>query len=195
VTSGFRVTHSTRVTTAGFLAIDELVVEAPDGEVAHRVVVRHPGAVVVVPIVADGLAAVLVHQYRAATGMELLEVPAGKRDVEGEEPAVTAGRELEEEIGFAPGRLVKLAEFFNTPGFCDEYTHLYVALDLVDAGGPRSTSPEEKHMVTEQVALADIEVLVAQRRLVDAKSIIGLLLARAYLAGDHPGIDPSRLRG
>lgn len=187
--SGFRVTQSTRVTSVGFLSIDELVVEAPDGEVATRVVVRHPGAVVVVPIVADGLGALLVHQYRAATASELLEVPAGKRDVEGEEPDATAARELEEEIGFTPGRLVKLAEFFNTPGFSDEYTHLYVALDLVDAGGPRSTSPEERHMVIEQVALADIEMLIAQRRLVDAKSIIGLLLARQYLAGAHPGID------
>lgn len=189
MTSGFRVTHSTQVSNFGFLSIDELVVEAPDGETATRVVVRHPGAVVVVPVVADGLGALLVHQYRAAIATELLEVPAGKRDVEGEEPAATAARELEEEIGFTPGCLVKLAEFFNTPGFCDEYTHLYVALDLVDAGGPSATSPEEKHMVIEQVALADVEMLVAQRRLVDAKSIIGLLLARAYLAGSHPALD------
>lgn len=187
--SGFHVARSKRVTEVGFLAIDELTVEAPDGELATRVVVRHPGAAVVVPIVADGTRAILVHQYRAATGREMLEVPAGKRDVEGEEPAATAARELEEEIGFAPGRLVKLAEFFNTPGFCDEYTHLYVALDLVDAGGPHSTSPEEQHMVLEEIALADVEMLIAQRRLVDAKSIIGLLLAREYLAGHHPGLD------
>jgi 8-oxo-dGTP pyrophosphatase MutT (NUDIX family) len=187
--SGFRVARSERVAEAGFLAIDELTVESPDGQVAKRVVVRHPGAVVVVPIVAGGTGALLVHQYRAATETEMLEVPAGKRDVEGEVPEATAARELEEEIGFAPGRLVKLAEFFNTPGFCDEYTHLYAALDLVDAGGPRSTSPEEQHMVVEEIALADIERLVAARRLVDAKSIIGLLLARAYLAGHHPGLD------
>jgi ADP-ribose pyrophosphatase len=84
---------------------------------------------------------------------------------------------------------VKLAEFFNTPGFCDEYTHLYAALDLVDAGQRQSTSLEEQHMVTERVALADVEMLIAERRLVDAKSIIGLLLAREYLAGVHPGLD------
>jgi ADP-ribose pyrophosphatase len=185
----FRVSHSTRVTTVGFLSLDELVLEAPGGDVANRVVVRHPGAVVVVPVVADGLAALLVRQYRVAAGTELLEVPAGKRDVDDEEPAVTAARELDEEIGFAPGRLVKLAEFFNTPGFCDEYTHLYAALDLVDSDGPTPTSLEEKQMVVEQVALADIEMLVARRRLVDAKSIIGLLLTRQYLAGAHPGLD------
>lgn len=184
----FQVTQSTRVTNIGFLAIEELVLQAPGGDVAKRVVVRHPGAVVVVPVVADGTAALLVHQYRVATGGELLEVPAGKRDVPGEPPAATAARELEEEIGFSPGRLVKLAEFYNTPGFCDEYTHLYAALDLVDTDGPAPTSLEEKHMRVEQVALADVETLITQRRLVDAKSIIGLLLARQYLAGTHAAI-------
>jgi ADP-ribose pyrophosphatase len=184
----FRVTASKRAATVGFLGIDEVELEGPDGDTATRTVVRHPGAVVVVPIVDDGLGALLVRQYRVATGMELLEVPAGKRDVDGEEPAATAARELEEEIGFTPGRLVALAEFFNTPGFCDEYTYLYAALDLVDAGARQSTSLEEAHMVTEQVALADVEVLISQRRLIDAKSIIGLLLAREYLEGTHAGL-------
>jgi ADP-ribose pyrophosphatase len=187
--SRFRVTRSTRAATVGFLAIDELVVEGPDGDEVNRVVVRHPGAVVVVPVVDDGATALLVRQYRVATGMDLLEVPAGKRDVDGEPPATTAARELEEEIGFTPGRLVKLAEFFNTPGFCDEYTHLYAALDLVDAGGRRSTSIEELHMVTEPVAFDEIDRLIAERRLVDAKSIIGLLLAREFLAGRHPALE------
>jgi ADP-ribose pyrophosphatase len=187
--SSFRVTGSSRVVTAGFLAIDELSVVGPDGDEARRVVVRHPGAVVVVPVTDGGATALLVRQYRAATGQDLLEVPAGKRDVEGEPPAETARRELEEEIGFTPGRLVKLAEFFNTPGFCDEYTHLYAALDLVDAGGPRSTSMEERHMTVEPVAFADVDRLVGERRLIDAKSIIGLLLAREYLEGRHPALE------
>jgi ADP-ribose pyrophosphatase len=187
--SDFRVANPTRITNVGFLTIDELVLTAPDGDVADRVVVRHPGAVVVVPIVDDGRAALLVRQYRVATGMELLEVPAGKRDVDGESPAATAARELEEEIGYAPGRLVKLAEFYNTPGFCDEYTHLYAALDLVDTEGPAPTSLEERYMRVERIAFADAETLIASRRLIDAKSIIGLLLAREYLAGTHPALD------
>ena len=175
--------------TAGFLAIDELTIEAPDGEKARRVVVRHPGAVVIVPVLADGETAVLLRQYRVATGIELLEVPAGKRDIDDEPPETTAARELQEEIAFTPGRLVKLAEFFNTPGFSDEYTHVFLALDLVDTGATSATSMEEKHMATEEVALRDLDDLIARRRLVDAKSIIGLLLARAYLAGEYRGLD------
>jgi ADP-ribose pyrophosphatase len=189
--TGFRVTSSARVTTVGFLSIDELTIESPDGEQARRVVVRHPGAVVVVPVLADRVSALLLRQYRVAAGIELLEVPAGKRDVEGEEPEATAARELKEEIGFVPGRLVKVAEFFNTPGFSDEYTHLFLALDLVGTGATSATSVEEKHMATERVVLGNVDTLIAQRRLVDAKSIIGLLLARAFLAGEYPGLDTS----
>jgi 8-oxo-dGTP pyrophosphatase MutT (NUDIX family) len=188
---GFRITGSKHLADAGFLSIDELTIEAPDGEEARRVIVRHSGAVVVVPVLADRATAVLVRQFRAATGGELLEAPAGKRDVEGEQPATTAAREMQEEVGYASSRLVKIGEFYNAPGSSDEYTHVYVALDAVERGGPEPASAEEKYMVIEQVALADTETLVSQRRLVDAKSIIGLLLARAYLAGEHAGLDPS----
>lgn len=185
----FRVTQSKQLTSFGFLSVDELTIAAPDGEEARRVVVRHSGAVVVVPVLADRATAVLVHQYRAPADDDLLEVPAGKRDVDGEAPAATAARELQEEVGYTAGRLVKLGEFFNAPGSSDEYSHVYVALDLSEARAPEPTSVEEKHMVIDHVALADTEMLVAQRRLVDGKSIIGLLLARAYLTGDYPGIN------
>src|SRR5690242_7255870 len=111
----FRLLRTSRAAKVGFLAVDELDFETPDGETMRRTVVRHPGAVVVVPIEPDGDTAVLVRQFRAAVGDHVLEVPAGKRDVEHESPAATAARELEEELGLVPGRLVKLAEFYNSP--------------------------------------------------------------------------------
>jgi ADP-ribose pyrophosphatase len=186
VTGGFRVRGTTRVAAAGFVAIDEVDVES-DAGTFRRIVVRHPGAVVVVPVDASG-AALCVRQWRVATGGPVLEVPAGKRDVDGEPPARTAARELEEEVGVRAGTLVKLAEFWNTPGFCDEYSHLYLALDLEETGATAPTSPEERAIVVERVALGDVERRIARRELVDAKSIIGLLLARAHLAGSHPGV-------
>ena len=184
--AAFRIVGSREVGRAGFLAITEETVEAPDASTVSRTVVRHPGAVVVVPVI-DGTHAVLVRQYRAAVDGWLLEVPAGKRDVDGEPPEVTAARELLEETGHTAGRIVELAEFFNTPGFCDEYTHLYVALDL-DAGGAREPVGVEEHaMVLEHVAFADVDGLIASGEIRDAKTIIGLLLARAHVAGAYGG--------
>ncbi len=175
----FRVLSSEVVAEAGFLSISEQRIKAPDAEEFTRVVVHHPGAVVVVPV--DGDDVLLVRQYRAAVGDHLLEVPAGKRDVDGEPPELTARRELEEEIGYRPGRLVKLAEFYNTPGFCDEYTHLFLALDLEDLGSNNAVGPEERAMTIERVPLTGFDDLIATGELRDAKSIIGWLLARRFI--------------
>jgi ADP-ribose pyrophosphatase len=180
---GFRVVGSDTLCDAGFLSLARLRVASDEGEEFDRHVVHHPGAVVVVPVLPrddGGHDAVLVRQWRVATGQALLEVPAGKRDVEGEAPETTANRELEEEIGHVAGRLDKLAEFYNSPGFCDEYTHLFLATELA-ATARAAVSHEEAAMTIEQVALDRVDELVATRELVDAKSIIGLLLARQFL--------------
>jgi ADP-ribose pyrophosphatase len=176
---GFRVVGSDTLCEAGFLSLARLRVVGDDGEEFDRHVVHHPGAVVVVPVI-DG-EALLVRQWRVATGRALLEVPAGKRDVEGEPPETTANRELEEEIGYVAGRLDKLCEFYNSPGFCDEYTHLFLATEL-EARSRAAVSHEEAAMTIERIPLARVDALVASRELVDAKSIIGLLLARQFLA-------------
>jgi len=152
----------------------------PSGDTFERDVVRHPGAVSVVPVLDGGRAVLLVRQYRAAVDRVLLEIPAGKRDVDGEAPEVTAARELQEEVGRRAGHLRKLAEFYNSPGFCDEHSIVFVATDLetVDAS---AQGVEEQHMTVEEVALADVPGLIAAGELVDAKSIIGLALAREAL--------------
>ncbi|MEX1006722.1 MAG: NUDIX hydrolase [Acidimicrobiia bacterium] len=180
----FRVVARTTLCEAGFLTVERLRVAGPDDEEFDRHVVLHPGAVVVVPVDVDG-SALLVRQYRAAAGRDLLEVPAGKRDVAGEPPDVTAARELEEEIGRRAGRLRLLCEFFNSPGFTDEYTYVFLATDL-EACERAAVSAEEEAMTVELVALSDVEMLIASGELVDAKSIIGLLLARQALAGSVP---------
>jgi 8-oxo-dGTP pyrophosphatase MutT (NUDIX family) len=184
--SPFRILGSETVADPGFIRLEDLEVEG-DGERFTRLVVRHPGAVVVVPVERDREHVLLVRQYRAAADRELLEVVAGKRDVEGEEPETTVSRELHEEIGRRPGRLVKLCEFFNSPGFCDEYTHLYVAFDLEELDAPSAVNPEERAMTIERVRLDEVDDLIADGRIVDAKSIIGLVLTRRYLAGELDG--------
>ncbi len=153
----------------------------PDGQEFERDVVRHPGAVSVVPVLDDGETVVLVRQYRSAIEGLLLEIPAGKLDVDGEAPAAAAARELEEEVGYRAGRLERLAEFYNSPGFCDEHSVVFVASDLEPC--PSSAQGvEERHLAVEHVALAEVPAMVADGRLADAKTIIGLTLARERLS-------------
>jgi 8-oxo-dGTP pyrophosphatase MutT (NUDIX family) len=157
----------------------------PDGNRFERDVVHHPGAVVVVPVVdgpagREGLDVILVRQYRAAIDRELLELPAGKRDVTDEPVELTAHRELEEEVGMKAGSMVEIAQFYNSPGFCDEHSFLFLATDL----SPCATSfqgHEEQHMTIERVPLDTVPDLIATGELVDAKSIIGLCIARERL--------------
>jgi len=176
----FRVVDTTTECEAGFLTLERVRVVGPDGDEFVRHIVRHPGAVVVVPV-DDAGNAFLVRQYRVAAGRALLEVPAGKRDVPGEPPETTAARELEEEIGRRAGRLRLLCEFYNSPGFTDEYTFVFLATDL-EVSERAAVSAEERAMTVEQVALTEVDELVASGELVDGKSVIGLLLARQLLA-------------
>ena len=153
---------------------------APDGRRFSRDIVHHPGAVSVVPVLDDGRA-VLVRQFRAPILGELLEIPAGKRDVDGEPPVETARRELAEEVGYVAEDVELLVEFFNSPGFCDEHSFAYLATGLT----PCDLSPvgiEEESMEIELVPLDDVPGLIATGELCDAKSIIALLLARERLA-------------
>jgi ADP-ribose pyrophosphatase len=180
-TPPFRIESEREVWHGPLLRFTVATVAGPDGATFEREVVHHPGAVSVVPVTDDGDAVLLVRQYRVAVGRDLLEIPAGKRDVADEPPEATARRELEEEVGMRAGRLEKLAEFYNSPGFCDEHSYVFLALDLTTAASS-AQSEEEQHMTVERVLLDDVPGLIARGELLDAKSIIGLCLARDALA-------------
>lgn len=173
--AGFRKLTETEVWRSSLLRVATGRFVAPGGEEFERDIVHHPGAVVVVPMI-DDHRVVLVRQYRAAIDAEILELPAGKRDVDGEPPEVTAARELEEEVGRAAGRLDLLARFYNSAGFSDELSHLYLARDLTKVDN-NLQGIEERHMREEEVSLDDLDDLVRSGELVDAKTIIGLTLA------------------
>jgi 8-oxo-dGTP pyrophosphatase MutT (NUDIX family) len=153
--------------------------EGPGGERFERDLVHHPGAVVVVPYDATG-DVVLVRQYRAPVDAELLEIPAGRRDVEGEPTETTAARELAEETGLEAGRMELIGHFFNSPGFSDEETWCYLARDLRPVPLDRH-SIEEEHMTVERYQLADVRRLIATGEITDAKTIIGLFLGLSAL--------------
>jgi ADP-ribose pyrophosphatase len=187
--SEFRVVDTAARSPAGYLTVEDLRVEGPGDALLERVVIRHPGAAVVVAVENDREHTLLVRQWRVALERDILEVPAGKLDVVGEPPAGAARRELEEETGFRAGRLVKLGEFYNSPGFCDELSHLYCALELEPIDGPHAATDEEAAMTLERVALSDVDDLIASGEIVDAKTIIGLLYTRRFLGGEMAGAE------
>ena len=146
--------------------------EGPAGEVLERDVVHHPGAVAVVAL--DGDDVVLVRQYRPVLEAEILELPAGRLDVPGEDRRTAARRELVEEAGLDARDLVELGRFHNSIGFCDEETTIYLATDL-KATTPEAASVEEQYLTVERVPIGEAEGLIADGTITDAKTVIGLL--------------------
>jgi ADP-ribose diphosphatase len=143
-----------------------------DGDEVTREIVRHQGAVGVVAH--DGESLWLVRQPREAPGVpDLLELPAGKLDVEGEEPLETAKRELAEEIGKAAEQWEHLHTFYTSPGFTDEQCHVYLATGLSDA----DAEPAEHERIDIEVRpLAELDAIIDE--VVDSKTLIGLLELR-----------------
>lgn len=172
--SGFRGVRERVIHKGAVITVVTGEFQTPDGQIIERDIVRHQGAVSVVPVLGDEV--ILVRQYRAAVNKEMLELPAGKRDVDGESPEATANRELIEEIGYSAGSLALLTTFYNSVGFSDEYSYVYLATDLTEVPINRQ-GPEEQHMTIERLGLDSVEGAVEQRRIEDAKTIIGLLMA------------------
>ena len=148
-----------------------------DGREAEREIVEHPGAVAMVAH--DGERLYLVRQPREAVDQrELLELPAGKLDEEGEEPLDTAKRELAEEIGKGARNWEHLTSFYTSPGFADEECHVYLATDLYDE---HAEADETERIEIVEAPLGDLDDVIAGCR--DSKTLVGLLWFRAYLRG------------
>jgi len=135
-----------RVYSGRILDLEVDRVRLPGGGEALREVVRHRGAVVVLPLDPDN-GVVLVRQHRYPTGEILLELPAGKLDP-GESPRACAIRELEEETGWRAGKTTELGWFYTTPGFSDEVLHAFAATELETSTGHDPDPDEAIEIVT-----------------------------------------------
>ena len=140
-----------------------------NGLAVVRDVIRHPGAVVIIPVLDDG-SVVFIRNYRVAVNRRLLELPAGTRERE-EEAEATACRELEEETGFSCKVIRKLGSFFTTPGLTDELMHVFLAKSLIKTA--QRLEPGEQIDV-EIIHYREIPRLIRERDLVDGKSIAAL---------------------
>ncbi|NTU80847.1 MAG: NUDIX hydrolase [Chloroflexales bacterium] len=146
-----------------------------DGQTARRDMVAHRGGVGVVAIHDDRV--MLVRQFRLAGGADFEEIPAGLREP-GEEPAACAARELAEELGYAAGRLIPLASYRTSPGFTDEVTAIFLALDLAPA---EATPDWDERLHPVELPLAELDDALAAGRFEDGKTLVGLYAALAWL--------------
>lgn len=141
-----------------------------DGRVHAREVVRHPGAVVILPMVDDDHVC-LIHNFRVSVNQTLIELPAGTLEPP-EPPAATAARELTEETGYFADQLKFLHAFYLSPGILDELMHLFVATGLRRGDAAREVGEEIENLV---VPLEEAIGMIFDGRIKDAKSIASLL--------------------
>lgn len=160
-------------------------VEIASGDTFERTYVSTPGAVATVAVTNDHQI-VLVRQYRATFDDMVLEIPAGMRDVEGEEPEVTAVRELQEESGFKATQVTYMASMLSSPGVTDSTVEIFLATGL-ERGDAQPHGPEEDSMEIVVVPFTEALAMIDDGRLQDSKSVFGILLA-AKRYGDLVGV-------
>ncbi len=143
-----------------------------------REIVEHPGASAIVPLTDDSNV-ILVSQYRHAARTQLFEIPAGTLKP-GEAPENCAIRELEEETGYSCAKLDYLTTIYPSPGYSDEVINIYLA--RVGRLVGQKTEPDEKIKVV-RLGLDEAIKMIEERKIQDAKTIVGLLLTHKLLNG------------
>ena len=157
-------------------------VELPDGKRSIREVVEHKGGVCVLPLTESG-EVIMVRQYRYPYSEELLEIPAGKRDKEGEEPLECGKRELKEETGATAGKYTFLGELYPSPGYTDEVIYIYLAEDLSFG---ESRPDEDEFLETQRIPFQKALKMALDGRLKDAKTqcaIMKTALLKGIISG------------
>jgi ADP-ribose pyrophosphatase len=156
-------------------AVEEVVEPLPDGSHLTKHVVRHPGAVVVLPLI-DSEHACLIWTYRVAIGRWNLELPAGTLD-KGVSPLETASLELQEETGYRAGRFTHVHTFAMSPGILDEKMYFFVAHDLIAGETAREVGEQIDNRI---LSWSDVDRLLRDKQIIDAKTLVALLWYMRY---------------
>ena len=151
-------------------------VTLPKGHELNAEVIRHPGSVVIIPIMDDGRV-MLVRQYRVPLARWAWELPAGSLKP-GEDAAAAAQRECHEEIGLIPGTLERLGAFYPTPGYCDEEMHFFRVSALREAGqGDDAAQPDEDEDIeAKPFTLDELKSMIRTGEIIDLKTVAALAL-------------------
>lgn len=152
------------------LVVDQ--VRLPSGKESQRELILHRGAVGILAITPENKI-ILVEQYRKALEQTLLEIPAGKLEVEDTDPIDCARRELEEETGYRPGQLQPLVKIHGAPGFSNEALHLFEATDLVAVANPLPPD-EDELLLRHELTMAEAADAIRSGKITDGKTIIAI---------------------
>ncbi|MBU5466325.1 NUDIX hydrolase [Virgibacillus sp. MSJ-26] len=152
------------------LQVDDVTL--PNGKTAKRELIKHSGAVAVIPITKDNKI-VFVKQYRKPLEKAIIEIPAGKLE-KGEKPETTAVRELEEETGYTTDQLSFVTSFYTSPGFADELMYIYLTADLHKLDHPVAGDEDEFVEVIE-LTLEEAKQYIKDEQIHDAKTNYAIL--------------------
>ncbi|MCD7033279.1 NUDIX hydrolase [Metabacillus sp. GX 13764] len=159
--------HSKEIFSGRIIDLFLQEVELPNGKTSTREIVKHPGAVAVIPVTKDNKI-VMVQQFRKPMERIMVEIPAGKLE-KGEQPEYTAKRELEEETGYTCDSMEHLISFYTSPGFADELVHLYLAEDL-KVMETEASLDEDEFVEVMEVTIDEALQLIKEQRIYDAKT-------------------------
>ncbi|MDD2356208.1 MAG: NUDIX hydrolase [Lachnospiraceae bacterium] len=165
--------------SGGIIDVYKDTVELSGGKTGQWDYVFHNkgGGAAVVPVLPDGNI-LMVRQTRPAIDMEMLELPAGAGET-GENTADTAKRELGEETGYCAKTLEKLARIYSAPAYCNEFTDIYLALNVEKTGGQKLDEAEE--IVVESHSLIELIAMIRKGEITNAGTVAGILAYNAYL--------------
>lgn len=180
----FETASSETVYQGAILALRVDKVRMPGGDTAKREVVEHFGAVSVAAVDDDGRVA-MIYQYRHPLGRRLWELPAGLLDAAGEDPLITAQRELREEAGLAATHWQVLLETASSPGISDESVRTYLASGISEVDRPEAKD-EEADLRMHWFALEEAADMVLSGEVVNAATAAGVLAAYATVVDGRP---------
>ena len=152
-------------------------VELPDKKYSKREIVEHPGSVAIIALTEDN-EILLVEQYRKSVERTVLEIPAGKIEID-EEPSETAKRELEEETGYKADDIEYLLECYSSPGFTDERIYLFFAKDVKKISDEIGVDNEKLSLI--KVEYNEFLKQIKRGQIMDSKTILGLLFVDQFI--------------